>query len=211
MSEWVDISVALRNGMPSWPGDQVFDLRREMDMAKGAELNLSSVRTSVHIGTHMDAPLHFVNGGETIDHIPLDAVIGRARVIRIEDPREIPVVELERAGIGENERLLFRTANSERCWKIDEFQRDFIAFEEEAALWLAARRPKLIGVDYLSVGPFADGGPTHRAILGAGIWIVEGLNLSGIEAGEYDLICLPLKIQGADGAPARAVLRRVEG
>lgn len=208
MSSWIDISVPLRHGMPHWPDDQPFELHRDHDMAQGAENNLSSLKTSAHVGTHMDAPLHFINGGSSIDQVPLDVVIGPARVIEIEDAREIPIAELEKHAIQPGERLLFRTANSHRAWKADEFQKDFVAIGEAAAKWLAERRPALVGVDYLSVAPFADGGPTHRALLGAGVWVIEGLNLEGVEPGRYELVCLPLKIAGAEGAPARAVIRR---
>jgi arylformamidase len=209
MNNWIDISVPLRNGMPHWPGDQPFERHIDHDMSQGAGNNLSSFKTSVHTGTHMDAPLHFVAKGRSIDEFPLEIAVGPARVIKIQNTHEIPVSELEAAGIQEGERLLFRTENSTHAWNTDEFQKDFIAIPEATAKWLAARKPKLVGVDYLSVGPYEDGGPTHRAMLNAGIWIIEGLNLGAVEAGRYELICLPLKIQGGDGAPARAIIRAV--
>jgi arylformamidase len=209
MNRWIDISVPLHNGMATWPGDQVFQMRRDRSMNQGDELNLSQITASVHTGTHMDAPVHFVKDGASIDQIPLDAVMGLARVIAIANPHEIPVNELEAANIVAGERILFKTANSERAWKTNEFQKDFIAIPEDSAKFLAERKPVLVGVDYLSIGPFSDGGPTHRAMLGAGIWVVEGLKLHGIEPGEYELACLPLKLVGSDGAPARAVIRKI--
>ena len=209
MNPWIDISVPLRNGMPHWPGDRPFELQRERDMNLGSELNLSHMACSVHTGTHMDAPRHFVRDGLTMEQIPLDAVMGLARVIEIESPHEIPVLELERHNIAAGERILFKTANSSGAWKTAEFQQTFIAIPEDAANYLAERKPVLVGVDYLSIGPFSDGGPTHRAMLGAGIWVVEGLNLEGIDPGEYELACLPLKLVGSDGAPARAAIRRI--
>lgn len=207
MSDWIDVSVPLRVGMVQWPGDRVFEIQRECDMGRGDEMNLSHFATSAHTGTHMDAPLHFVDGGASIDQAPLDALIGRARVIGF--PGEITIAELEARNIGAGERLLFRTRNSDRGWPDLPFFEDFVSIPEDAALWLAHRRPALIGVDYLSVGSFENSGPTHRAILGAGIWVVEGLNLSRIEPGHYELVCLPLKLMGAEGAPARAALRRL--
>jgi arylformamidase len=130
-------------------------------------------------------------------------------VIQVEHRNEIPIGELDRARIKPGERVLFRTRNSEKCWEDQPFQEDFVAIHEEAAQWLAERKPLLIGVDYLSIAPYNAGGPTHRAILGAGIWVIEGLDLSKTEAGDYEMICLPLKLAGAEGAPARVALRRV--
>lgn len=207
MSDWIDVSVRLHNGMPGWPGDRAFERHLENDMRRGDEYNLSVVSSSVHIGTHMDAPLHFVEGAASMEQAPLATLIGPARVIAIEDPREIPVAELERAEIRAGERVLFRTHNSDVDWVSRAFNRDFVAIPEDSARWLASREVSFIGIDYLSIGPFADGGPTHRAILGAGIWVVEGLDLSRTPPGDYDMICLPLKLEGAEGAPARVVLR----
>lgn len=208
MSEWIDVSVLLHNDMPHWPGDKAFELKRDSDMDKGDHDNVSQITTSVHAGTHMDAPVHFIKDGEGIDRIPLDVCIGRARVIAIKDPERITPKELERHNIRAGERILFKTANSDRVWKTNEFQKQFVSIAADAARYLAERRPCLVGVDYLSVGAYhGDGAETHQALLGAGIWIVEGLNLSAVQPGDYELICMPLKIAGSDGAPARAVLR----
>lgn len=208
MSEWIDVTVSLRNGMPHWPDDQPFVIKRDHDMNQGAENNLSQYTTSAHAGTHMDAPVHFIKGGQAIDEIPLEVTVGPARVLRIEDPESITVRELEPQNIRQGERILFRTRNSDRVWKTDRFQEHFVAIPGETARYLADRRPALIGVDYLSVGHYQeDGGETHRALLSAGIWIVEGLDLSRVEPGEYEMVCLPIKLQGSDGAPARAILR----
>jgi arylformamidase len=210
MSEWIDISVPLHNGMPHWPGDQAFTIKRDHDMNAGAGNNLSEFTTSSHTGTHMDAPVHFIRGGKGIDEIPLSAVVGRARVLAIKDPENITVEELRPHNIGRGERILFRTRNSDKAWAQEGFQEDFVAIPPETARYLAECRPALVGVDYLSVGHFQGGGAeTHQAILGAGIWIVEGLDLSAVRPGDYDLVCLPIKVQGADGALARAILRPV--
>jgi arylformamidase len=143
--------------------------------------------------------------------MPLTATLGRARVIEIRDPESIKPDELRPYEIQRDERVLFKTRNSAKCWQTDDFVADFVYISQEAALYLAAQRVQTVGVDYLSVGGFfRDGVETHHALLEAGIWIIEGLNLSSVAPGIYELVCLPLKIEGGDGAPARAILRLVE-
>ena len=210
MNAWIDISVPLRNGMPVWPGDRPFEISRDSDISLGHAANLSSYGTTAHIGTHMDAPLHFLHGGESIDRIPIDVLIGPARIIEIVDPLRVRAQDLDVHDLRPGERILFKTRNSARDWARAEFTADFVSIAPDAARHIADRGVALVGIDYLSVGAFAgeEGTETHRALLGAGVWILEGLNLRGVEAGDYELVCLPLKIEGADGAPARAVLRR---
>ena len=211
-SSWIDISVTVRNGMVHWPGDPAFHIDRIKDHAKGDGLVLSHMDLGVHTGTHMDAPLHFVAGGETIDHMPLDATVGEARVIEISDPESVKREELLGADIQEGERILFKTANSVTAWNTDEFQKSFVYISRGAAEFLAKARVKTVGVDYLSVGGFyKDGAETHHALLGAGIWVIEGLNLTPLHTGKWDLVCLPLKLAGAEGAPARAMARPISG
>jgi arylformamidase len=208
MSDWIDVSVPLHDGMAHWPGDQPFERKRDSDMEKGDHDNVSQMTTSVHVGTHMDAPLHFIKNGEAIDRIPLDVCIGRARIIGIANQERITPQDLDRHNIRSGERILFKTTNSDRVWRTNDFQKQFVSIAADAARYLGERKPRLVGVDYLSVGAYhGDGAETHQALLGAGIWIIEGLDLSSVEPGDYDLICLPLKIAGSDGAPARAVLR----
>ena len=210
MSEWIDISVPLSNGMASWPGDEPFQHEQILHLERGDVCNLSKLTTTAHIGTHMDAPRHFVKGGAGIDAMPIDATIGRARVIGIHDPETIRIAELEPHGIRPGERILFRTCNSDCEWHSEEFRKRFVYIPQDTARYLATTGVRTIGIDYLSVGGFeSDSKETHEALLGAGIWIIEGLNLTAVEPGEYELVCLPLKIAGGDGAPARAVLRRV--
>lgn len=209
-NEWIDVSVPLRNGMVHWPGDEPFHREQTMFLNKGDAANLSRLSSTAHVGTHMDAPRHFVPDGAGMDTLPLSAVIGRARVIEIQDPEVIPVDEIARRHPQRGERLLFKTKNSASVWDTDEFQKHFVHIPSETAHYLAESGVQLVGVDYLSVGGYeTDGAETHRALLGAGIWIIEGLDLRGIEPGDYDLICLPLKLVGSDGAPARAVLRKI--
>ncbi len=207
---WIDVSVPLRSAMVHWPDNPPVRIERMLDMERGDAANVSSISLGAHTGTHMDAPVHFVRGGEGIDRMPLDATIGRARVVGIQDPTSIKPDELRPLGLARGERVLFKTLNSSRVWQTDEFVEDFVYVSQEAARYLVDCGVRTVGVDYLSVGGFhKDGVETHEALLGAGIWVIEGLDLSEIQPGEYELICLPLKVQGSDGAPARAILREI--
>jgi arylformamidase len=208
--DWIDISVPLRNGMVVWPGDAPFERASTQQIADGDACNLSQIATSSHIGTHMDAPRHYLAGAPGIESMPIAASIGRARVIQIHDPEVISAAELEEYRLAKGERVLFKTQNSEHCWKTDHFQKKYIYVAPDGAHYLAERGVQTIGIDYLSVGGMdAGGAETHRILMQAGIWIIEGLNLEQVEPGEYELVCLPLKIIGSDGAPARAVLRKL--
>ncbi len=160
----------------------------------------------------MDAPLHFIRQGIGIDKMPLDTTVGRARVIEIQDTESIKPEELYQYRIRSGERILFKTRNSLRVWQTDTFIEDFVFISDEAARFLVERSVRVVGVDYLSVGSFKHGGSyVHKTLLGGGVWIIEGLNLSRLKQGKYDLICLPLKLDQGDGAPARAILRAVRG
>jgi arylformamidase len=206
---WIDISVPLYTGMAHWPDNPPVRIERMLDLARGDAANVSKIELGAHTGTHMDAPRHFLADGAGIDDMPFDATIGPARVIRIEHPQVILPEELEAHHLQAEERVLFRTRNSERCWNTAEFVEDFVYISAAAAQFLADRQVRTIGVDYLSVGGYVyDGVETHRILLSAGIWLIEGLNLSAVEPGTYDLVCLPLRIAGADGALARAILRQ---
>jgi arylformamidase len=206
--KWIDISVGVKAGMVHWPGDPDIEISQFRDMRKGDVCNVTVLSLSSHTGTHMDAPKHFIRGGETLDKMPLDATIGPCRVIEITDKESIKPAELQPHRIRAGERILFKTRNSKRSWKSDNFDKDFVFVSKEAAAYLAERRIMTIGIDYLSVGGFKkDGVETHQALLGAGIWIIEGLSLAKITPGEYDLCCLPIKVLGREGAPARALLR----
>lgn len=177
-------------------------------MDKGDADNVSFVSMGCHAGTHMDAPLHFVSKGMSLDKMPLDAAVGPARVIKIQDSECIRQGELRQYRIRRGERILFRTRNS-RYWRTAAFIKNFVYISPEAAQYLAAQGVRTVGVDYLSVGGYHRGGAeTHRELLKAGIWIIEGLDLTRVKPGKYDLICLPLKILNSDGAPARAIIRK---
>jgi len=210
-SNWIDVSVHTYDKMEHWPDNPPVKIERMLDMNKGDVCNVSTISMGSHTGTHMDAPVHFLLGGLGIDQMPLDAGIGRARIIALEDMESIKPNELRQHNIKRGERILFKTRNSDHAWKTGTFVEDFVYISKEAASYLASIGIQLVGVDYLSVGGYKkDGAETHRALLEAGIWIIEGLNLSAVKPGNYDLICLPIKIKGSDGAPARAVVRRLE-
>jgi arylformamidase len=209
--DWVDVSVPLRTGMVHWPDNPAVSVERMLNIERGDVANVSKLSLGVHTGTHMDAPLHFFRAGKGIDTMPLTAAIGQARVIEIRDAESIKPEELFPYRLQQGERILFKTRNSAMCWQTDDFVEDFVYISQEAARYLAAQQVQTVGVDYLSVGGFfRDGVETHHALLEAGIWIIEGLNLSQVDPGIYELICLPLKIESSDGAPSRAILRLME-
>jgi arylformamidase len=209
-ADWIDVSVTVRTGMPHWPDNPPIVLERVMDLGQGDPCNVSHLAMGVHSGTHMDGPVHFIHEAPGLDEMPLAATMGEARVIEIEHPREITVGELAGHALRSGERILFRTSNSTRCWQTAGFVEDFVYISEQAALHLSQTGVRTVGVDYLSVGGYhADGALIHRILLEAGIWIIEGLDLSHVTGGRYEMICLPVKLHGADGAPARALLRPI--
>ena len=192
--------------MLPWPGDPAFRLTRLFDMERGDACTVSALSMSAHAGTHVDAPLHYLRRGRSVDQWPLDATVGPARVIVIRHPRVIDVDELQTHRIRKGERLLVKTRNSARK-RPGMFFKDYVSVSPAAARYLASRRLRAIGIDGPSIGPFEDGAETHRILLDAGIWIVEWLDLRRIPAGPCELMCLPLRVVGGDGAPARAILR----
>lgn len=208
MSEWIDVSVPLKSGMVHWPGDIDVSVTRVSSISEGEICNLSRIHMSAHTGTHIDAPLHFVDHAISIDQLPLDATVGPARVIEIDAPDAVGRAELETFEPVAGERLIIKTRNTPRCWETDDFIKDFVYISEDGANYLVERKIRAIGIDYLSVaGFFKDTTETHVALLKAGIWIIEGLDLRQVSAGNYEMVCLPIKLMGSDGAPARAILR----
>lgn len=209
LSGWIDVSVGLYNGMPHWPGNPPVKIERTQDIERGGHSNVSTLSMGSHAGTHVDAPAHFLKGGIGIDRMPFSATNGPARVIAIRDREVIGPEELRRHRIRRGERVLFKTANSARCWSKRSFVKDFVYLSTEAGEFLARRGIRAVGVDYLSVGGWRkNGGEVHRVLLRAGIWIIEGLDLSRVRPGRFQLACLAIKITGGDGAPARALLRK---
>ena len=208
-SSWIDVTIPIRTGMVSWPGDPSPRISRIADLDKGDACTVSFLAFTAHTGTHVDAPAHYISGGRTMDGFPPDAAMGSARVIGITDPKSVTVRELSRHRIRRGERILLKTRNSPRCWRTRRFMKRYVSVSPDAARYLADRAIRLVGIDYLSVaGMGADGKQTHTTLLGAGIWILEGINLTEVRPGRVEMICLPLRIAGADGAPARVLLRQ---
>jgi arylformamidase len=203
-ADWIDISVPVSEQMAVFAYEQKPRFERRAAMERGDMGNNSTIHMGIHTGTHLDAPRHGIIDGKTIDKMPLSEAIGPARVIEINDSEAVKAQELSRYQFKRGERVLFKTINSARCWKTDEFVPDFVYIAPDAAQILADSGVKLVGIDYLSVG-----GPpeTHKIFLGAGIWLLEGLDLSAAKAGNYNLLCLPLKLIGVEGSPVRAAIQ----
>ncbi|MFW5698648.1 MAG: cyclase family protein [Planctomycetota bacterium] len=203
-----DISVPVMPGLVGWPGDPPVVIERHGGLDHPDACVTSTLQLGSHCGTHLDAPAHFLPG-TTVDRLPLEALLGPAQVLDCRGRGMIDADDLASAAIETGiTRLLLRSDNSER-WSdpCHRFAEDFVALTPAAAASLIAAGIRLIGIDYLSIGRMHDGAPTHRLLLGAGIVILEGLDLRQVDPGVYDLACLPLKLAGGDGAPCRAVLR----
>jgi arylformamidase len=206
-TEWIDITVPIYAGMVLWPGDPPVEISQPMHLDRGDICTVSRLALGLHTGTHVDAPSHFLRGAKGVDSLSLEPMVGPARVIEILETAAIGEAELSGRGIERGDRILLKTSNSARCWNSDEFVPDFAHLTLDGAAHLAGVGVRTVGIDYLSIGHGDDGPAVHRALLGAEILIIKGLNLSGVEPGEYDLVCLPLKIRDGDGAPARALLK----
>ena len=203
----IDVSVPLDANLPSYPGNTPFSLEAVKRIAHGDSSNVSSLHLSAHSGTHVDAPRHFFDNGLGVDRLPLEMLVGRARVIEVTSRRGISADELAGADLSEDVRVLIKTHNS-RLWGSPEFHRNYSGVTESGAKHLIDHGIKVVGVDYLSVEEFKKpGAPAHRVLLGGGTIVIEGLNLRDVEPGVYEMFCLPLRVVGADGAPARVVLR----
>lgn len=203
-----DVTVAIRPSMAIWPGDPEIHLERVQKMEDGADANVSRLEMSVHTGTHVDAPFHFLSDGGMVDELPLDLLVGPCVVIEIPDRDVIDAVAVRAAHLPAGiERVLFKTRNT-AIWreKPDEFQSDFVAVDGSGAEELVRLGVRLVGIDYLSIAPFDSPLAAHQICLGAGMVVVEGLDLSNVQPGNYTLCCLPLKLAGAEGAPARVAL-----
>ncbi len=203
-----DISIPITPGMPVWPGDPAVSVQRVSKIEDGDDANVSHFSMSAHTGTHVDAPFHFIKDGNPLDQVPLSLMMGRAYVLHLPDVDLITAAVLAQAEIPpRTRRVLFKTRNSD-IWARGEreFQTDFVALSADGAQFLVDRGVKLVGIDYLSAAPYKQSRPTHEILLKAGILILEGVNLSEVEQGRYTLYCLPLNLQGVDGAPARAIL-----
>jgi arylformamidase len=211
MPVYYDISLPIAPTMPTWPSDAPIVVEPTSRIGRGDSANVSRLGMSSHTLTHVDPPGHFIEQGLTIDRLPLDVLIGPAIVVEPHPQKNlITATDLGQLGIRDVERVLIKTRNSD-LWMGGpyEFQADYVSLSKDAAAWLVSKRIKLVGVDYLSVEAYeAREHPVHHTHLGNGVVIVEGLNLTQVPEGRYQLICLPLKIQNGDGAPARVVLMR---
>lgn len=206
-----DITVPVSTELPVYPGDGPIELDQIMSLSKGDIANVTRLACSTHVGTHVDPPSHFIPGAMPLDQLPLETLIGQARVVDVGDAAAIDAEVLRRCDLDGATRVLFKTRNSD-FWPPplgdNVFHEDFVYIEPDAAQLLVERGVQLVGIDYLSVEKFNFDEPkTHLILLGAGVVVVEGLALRDVAPGDYELLCLPLKIKDGDGAPARVVLR----
>lgn len=210
MKKYYDISVPISSNLPIWPDTQPIEFQRTLDLDQGDIANDTTICMSVHTGTHVDASLHFVSSGRSVDELPLETLIGPATVIDVGEIEVITAIFLEGLELPNNlKRILFKTKNS-RLWNSinsNTFETNFVALSFDAAEWLVNQGIILVGIDYLSIQRFYDGPETHIVFLQSDVVIIEGLNLIDVPTGDYELICLPIKLKGLEGAPSRAILR----
>ncbi len=207
---YIDVSMDIEDGMLHWPSDPAIEIYNYSQISKGDAANNSKITCGVHTGTHIDSPKHFIDDGYGIDKIDLDKLIGSANVIEV--PAELSVISkdfIEQLKIKKGDRILFKTKNSELINAGDRnFHTDYVYVNSEAAKYMVEMGVVLVGVDYLSVEGYRVGHDAHKTLLGAGIVIIEGLNLFNVPAGEYKLFALPVKIKDSNGAPARVILEK---
>jgi arylformamidase len=211
LEDIIDITVPLTTKMPLWPGCKGIRITPTMRMDEGDPYNVSRLDCNLHTGTHVDAPRHYLPNGTTVEQLPLDVLVGPSYVAHLPDAADITADDLTDLNLPSGiERLLLRTRNSE-SWaaKITGFKKDFAALTYDAAQWIVDNGISLIGVDYLSVQRYRDDARTHQILLGADTIALEGLNLSNVKSGFYELICLPLRLLGAEASPVRAILRQI--
>jgi arylformamidase len=203
--EIIDVSVPIREDMPVYDGNPGVRLTRVQAIEEGASANVSDLELGTHTGTHVDAPLHFIPDGDAVETLPLEVMVGPAHVVDATsldgpiDADSLAGLDLPRGA----ERLILKTPNSE-LWARNDFTRDFIRLTADGARLLIGRGVRLVAIDYLSIGDQ----DAHRVLLGSGVIALEGLDLRQVEPGPYQLVCLPLRLVGSDGAPARVILIR---
>ena len=208
-NDWIDISLTIETGRIVWPGDPGVEVSKLLQIEKGDICNTSLLTCPVHVGTHVDAPLHFINGGDGIETLPLNSLAGIAKVIEIKNKTEIPLEEIENSEINEGDIVLFKTINSTVYLKEKSFNEKYVYLSTKAAEYLVMKKIATVGIDYYSIAGVNNNLiECHQVLLGAKVTIIEGLDLSGISPGEYEFVCLPLKIKGSDGSPARAIIRK---
>lgn len=207
-----DISSALHANHPIWPGDPAIEIEWISRIEDGAESNISALQLGVHTATHVDAPLHFLENGKTVDNLPFDQLIGEVCVLQIPDDQDsITARVLSAFDLTHKKKVLFKTRNSTlKLLQNSEFEPDYVALDVSGAQWLVDHGVELVGIDYLSIAEFKDTFLPHLILLKANVIVVEGLNLTDVEVGRYKLICLPLKLAGREGAPARVILEELD-
>jgi arylformamidase len=208
--ELIDITVGIRNDMLVWPGDEAVKIGWENRIADGDPSNVSSIHIGAHVGTHIDMPLHFIDGAASLDDLDLSLMIGPVSVVEVpEEKRSIDADYLENLGLENVTRLLFKTANS-KMWDNPSlsFVTDYVALEGDAAQWLVDHGCRLVGIDYLSIASYDDSITPHEILLSNNVIIIETLDLREVQPGDYELICLPLKLISREAAPCRAILLR---
>ena len=202
-----DISLAIEPGLPTWPTSEGFRVRSSMRIAAGDSANVSVLEMDVHTGTHVESALHFLENGAPIDSIPVEQLVGPARVVDV-DGEAVTAAALDALGIdADPPRLLIRTTNSDRWargW--GQFDPVYVALTTDAAQWIVEREFRLVGLDHLSIQQYGSDGETHRVLLRGGVAILEGLNLAGVEASVYTLVAAPIRLIGTEAAPTRALL-----
>lgn len=212
MTKIFDISLPIDEHLLVWPGDPPIEIEPASRIARGDAANVSRLHLGSHTGTHIDPPFHFIEGASTIEELPMDALLGEAFVADLSSaPLRIGAADLDALKLDEDvTRLLLKTKNSERWATMPmEFPDDFTSLAADGAEWIVERGIRLVGIDFLGIeARGAEGHPTHKTLLQKGVVIVEGLDLSRVDPGIYKLVCLPLRIVGGDGAPARAILMR---
>lgn len=204
-----DISLPITNNLPVWPGDPSVSLTMTSSILKGDQCNITRIEMGTHTGTHIDAPYHFFKDGATIDTVPIETFIGPCFVVELDAKILIEKKDLQKYNLNGHSRILMKTRNSELWAKnICSFTKNYVALGNSAAQYLVELNTVLVGIDYLSIESFQSNGcQVHKLLLKNNITVLEGLNLSEVKAGIYELICLPLKLNGCEGAPARVLLR----
>ncbi len=203
-----DITQTIQNGMPVWPGDPEVRLEWLSRIGEGGDVNLTQIHMCAHSGTHIDMPSHFIDTGDTLDDLDLGILIGTARVVSV--PGDVKVIDsnyLKSLSLEGTKRILFKTSNAALVRGDPlSFHQNFVALDASGAGFLAETDCRLVGIDYMSIAVFEDAEGGHKPLLEAGIVVLEGINLEGVEEGDYQLIALPLKLGGREGAPVRAIL-----
>jgi arylformamidase len=223
MTKYYDLTLALNEvirvlpelkpvpGQPPPPVNPPSKVYRFFDVNKGDPVTMAKLDLISHDGTHIDAPLHFIPGGSTIDKMPVEATNGPCRVIEIKDEKDVTIKELEPYKIKEGERILFKTKNSPHVYDVRQYTGPYCAITPETADYLVAKKIRMVGLDYLTIAhqdPPDHINKVHRAFLGAGIYILEAINLDGVPAGKYELMCLTLRIENGDAGPCRVILKK---